>query len=280
MRPGNYAGALDASAKAREYSPNLLQQVRDYLRDAVVVAEMELRKLHHDPTELLTRAVQPVLWLVIFGQAISRFRAIPTGHVDYLTFMTPGILSQSLMFISIFYGLTIIWDRDQGILQKLLVMPVPRASFVTGKGFGAGVRAISQAVVIFLVALVLGVKIHWSAESVIGTLAAVIVGASLFSTLSMLIAIVLKTRERFMGFGQVITMPLFFASNAIYPITIMPGWLKVVAQINPLSYLVNLLRGYLVAGRVPSAPTDWAVLLGTLFIAQLVAARTYKKILM
>jgi ABC-2 type transport system permease protein len=280
VRPGSYAGEPGASVKAQEDPDSFLRQVRDYLRDAVVVAEIEMRKLHHDPTELLTRAVQPILWLVIFGQAISRFRAIPTGRVDYLTFMTPGILSQSLMFISIFYGLTIIWDRDQGILQKLLVMPVPRASFVTGKGFGAGVRAISQAVVIFLVALILGVKIHWSVESVIGTLAAVVVGASLFSTLSMLIAIVLKTRERFMGFGQVITMPLFFASNAIYPIAIMPGWLKVVARINPLSYLVNLLRGYLVMGRVPAAATDWAVLLGTLLVAQLVAARTYRRILL
>ncbi len=90
-----------------------------YLKASLVVAEMEIRKLRHDPTELFTRAVQPVLWLLIFGQAFSRVRAIPTGGVGYQTFMAPGILAQSMMFIAILYGLSIIWDRDQGILQKL-----------------------------------------------------------------------------------------------------------------------------------------------------------------
>ncbi|WP_273843167.1 ABC transporter permease [Rubrobacter calidifluminis] len=279
MRRGSYAGGSGASVEVGPPPADFLDALGRYLRGAAVVAEMEMRKLRHDPTEIFTRAVQPVLWLVVFGQAISHLRAIPTGHVDYLTFMAPGILAQSLMFISIFYGLTIIWDRDQGILQKLLVMPVPRASFVTGKGLGAGVRATSQAVVIFIIALVVGVKFHWSVPGVVGTLVAVVVGASLFSTISMLVAIVLKTRERFMGFGQVITMPLFFASNAIYPVGMMPGWLKALATVNPLSYLVDLLRGYLVSGRVPGAATDWAVLLGVLVLAQVVAARTYRRIL-
>ncbi|MBX6342044.1 MAG: ABC transporter permease, partial [Thermomicrobiaceae bacterium] len=119
----SFVGASSASASRLPRALSGPERLWVYLRDAAVVAEIEIRKLRHDPTELFTRAVQPVLWLVIFGKAFSRVRAIPTGQVDYLTFMTPGILAQSLMFISIFYGLTIIWDRDQGILQKLLVMP-------------------------------------------------------------------------------------------------------------------------------------------------------------
>ena len=78
-----------------------------YVRAALVVGETELRKLRHDPTDILTRAVQPLLWLVIFGEAFSRLHALPTGRVGYLAFLTPGILSQSVMFISIFYGLTL-----------------------------------------------------------------------------------------------------------------------------------------------------------------------------
>jgi ABC-2 type transport system permease protein len=194
--------------------------------------------------------------------------------------MTPGILAQSLMFISIFNGISIIWERDAGILQKFLVMPVPRASFITGKGLGAGVRALSQAVVIFVLALLLGVQLKWSVGGIIGTLLTVLVGASFFSILSMLIAITVKTRERFMGIGQVLTMPLFFASNAIYPLAIMPDWLRVIAQVNPLSYVVDLLRGYLIYGNVPNALLDWTVLLVAVVIVQSIASVTYQTIVL
>ncbi|WP_434076166.1 ABC transporter permease, partial [Moorella naiadis (nom. illeg.)] len=196
-----------------------------YLTSSLVVAEMEVRKLRHDPTELFTRAVQPVLWLLIFGQAFSRVRAIPTGGVSYQTFMAPGILAQSMMFIAIFYGLSIIWDRDQGILQKLLAMPVPRAAFVTGKALGAGIRTLSQVVIILFLALLLRLDMRWSMTGIVFSMLTIIIGASFFATLSMIFAAVVKTRERFMGIGQVMTMPLFFASNALYPINIMPPWL-------------------------------------------------------
>ena len=177
---GNLADASRDVAEPLEPVPSPPQQIVQYLWDAFVVAQIEVRKIRHDPTELLTRAVQPALWLAIFGQAFSRIRAIPTGNVDYLTFMTPGILAQSGMFIAIFYGLSIIWDRDQGILQKLLVMAVPRASFVTGEALGAGVRALSQTLVVLVLALLLGVHIHWSVVSVVGTLLTVIAGGGLF----------------------------------------------------------------------------------------------------
>ncbi len=286
MKSDSYVGVLSVSDKPAAAlekllrPPSIWEQCVTYVRCVLVVAEIELRKLRHDPTELLTRAVQPALWLVIFGEALSRLRAIPTGSVSYLTFMTPGILAQSLMFISIFYGLSIIWERDAGILQKFLVLPVPRASFVTGKGLGAAVRSLSQAVIIFLLALVLGVHLHWSVVGVVGSLLAVLVGASFFTTLSMLIAIVVKTRERFMGIGQVLTMPLFFASNAIYPLAIMPDWLRVLAQVNPLSYVVDLLRGFLVVGVVPAALLDWGVLLLAVVVAQVLAAATYQTIVL
>ena len=275
----DFAGASPSTIDPLPPAPRLGQQLAQYVWDAFVVAEIEVRKLRHDPTELLTRAIQPALWLVIFGKAFERIRAISTGNVDYLAFMTPGILAQSVMFIAIFYGLSIIWDRDQGILGKLLVMPVPRSSFVTGKALGAGVRALSQALVVFVLALLLGVQIHWSVVGIVGTLLAVLAGAGFFATLSMLIAILVKTRERFMGMGHVITVPLFFASNAIYPIAIMPGWLQVVARVNPLSYVVDLLRGYLLYGHVDAAVTDWAVLLGALVVAQVVAGRYYHAIM-
>jgi len=251
-----------------------------YLIGSLAVTEMEIRKLRHDPTELFTRGVQRVLWLLIFGQALSSIRAIPTGSVNYQTFMAPGVLAQSMMFIAIFYGLSIIWDRDQGILQKLLAMPVPRASFVTGKALGASIRAFSQVVIILLLALLLRLDIRWSVTGVVYSMIAILVGASFFATLSMILAVLVKTRERFMGIGQLFTMPLFLASNALYPINIMPKWLQILATINPLSYVVELLRGYLLNGNAPLFFRDWTILLTATILIQIIAARLYPRIVL
>ena len=114
--------------------------IESFIRKTVVIAELEARKLRHDPTELLTRAVQPALWLLVFGQVMNQVRAIPTGDMSYIEFMAPGILAQSVLFIAIFYGISVIWERDLGILQKFLVSPVPRTSIVMGKALSAGVR--------------------------------------------------------------------------------------------------------------------------------------------
>jgi ABC-2 type transport system permease protein len=205
-------------------------------------------RLRHDPTEILTRAIQPALWLLIFGQVLTRTRAIPTGHLRYIDFMTPGILAQSVLFISIFYGIAIIWERDLGIVHKFLVSPTPRAALVLGKAIAAGIRSLTQAVFIYILAILLHVQINWHPLALLGVLIAVFLGAAVFSTFSLIIACIVKTRERFMGIGQVITMPLFFASNAIYPISLMPGWLKAIARSNPLTYEVDALRHLMVAG--------------------------------
>ena len=108
--------------------------VTSFVRKTLVIAELEVRKLRHDPTELITRAVQPMLWLLVFGQVFTRTRAIPTGNLPYIDFMAPGILAQSVLFVSIFYGIAIIWERDLGIVHKLLVSPTSRAA----PGFGQG----------------------------------------------------------------------------------------------------------------------------------------------
>jgi len=91
--------------------------------DIFAVADAEIRKLRHDPLELIMRAVQPTLWLVVFGQVMSRIRGVPTGRLSYLDFMAPGILAQSVMFIAIFYGVSAIRERDLGVLNKYMVSP-------------------------------------------------------------------------------------------------------------------------------------------------------------
>ena len=174
----------------------------------------------------------------------SRARVIPTGPLSYLDFMTPGILAQSVLFIAIFYGIAIIWERDLGLIHKLLVSPTPRSALVLGKALSAGVRSLSQVAIIYLLAWLIGVNLNWRPLAIAAVVAVVIPGAAFFSTLSLIIACIVKTRERFMGIGQVLTMPLFFASNAIYPIALMPRWLQVVSHFNPLTYEVDALRGF------------------------------------
>ncbi|WP_327699577.1 ABC transporter permease [Streptomyces sp. NBC_00459] len=223
---------------------------------------VELQKLRHDRTELYTRAVQPALWLLIFGETFTRIRAIPTGGIPYLDYLAPGIIAQSAMFIAIFYGIMIIWERDAGILTKLLVTPTPRAALVTGKAFAAGVKALIQAVVVIVIAALLGVALTWNPLRLLGVAAAVVLGSAFFSCLSMTIAGIVLTRDRLMGIGQAITMPLFFGSNALYPVSVMPGWLQTVSRINPLSYQVNALRGLLLG-----TPANLAVDFGVLLLA-------------
>lgn len=219
-----------------------------FINEAAAVADAEIRKLRRDPTELISRAVQPVLWLAVFGQVFSHVRGIPTGGLRYLDYMAPGILAQSILFSAIFYGIAVIWERDLGIVQKLLVTPAHRSALVFGKALAAGGRGLVQGIVVYLVALALHVDIRWEVVPALTVTAAVFLGSCIFSTFSLVIACIVKTRERFMGVGQVLTMPLFFASNAIYPLDLMPGWLKLIAAFNPLTYLVDVVRGAMVNG--------------------------------
>ena len=186
------------------------------------------------------------LWLLIFGETFNRIHAIPTGGLPYLDFLAPGIIAQSGMFVAIFYGIQIIWERDAGVLTKLLVTPTPRSALILGKSFSAGIRSMAQVVVVLVLSTILGVTLTTDPLKILGAFAIVMLGAAFFSCLSMTIAGIVLKRDRLMGIGQMITMPLFFASNALYPISVMPGWLKVLALVNPLSYEVDALRGLLI----------------------------------
>jgi ABC-2 type transport system permease protein len=215
--------------------------ILNFINKAFVIAELEMRKIFHDPTEIIMRAIQPALWLLIFGQVFARVHPVP-GQGNYIDFMTPGILAQSVLFVSIFSGIAIIWERDLGLIHKILATPTPRAAIVLGKAISAGLRTLPIIVIIYVLAIILGVHIEWAPLNLLGVLLMVMLGSIFFSTFSLIIACLVKTRERFMGIGQLLTMPLFFASNAIYPIEIMPNWLKIIAHVNPLTYMVDALR--------------------------------------
>jgi ABC-2 type transport system permease protein len=233
--------------------------VGDFIGQTLAIAEVEARKLLRDPTELASRAVQPVLWLIVFGQVFTRTHAIPTGDLSYIEFIAPGVLAQGVLFTAIFYGIAVIWERDLGIIHKLLASPAPRASLVLGKALAAGIRGLPQAAIIYILAAILGVRLNLRPLAVLSVAGFVMLGSATFATFSLVVACLVKTRERFMGIGQLLTMPLFFASNAIYPLDLMPGWLRAVARANPLSYLVDGLR----ATMLHSGPSHFGLAIDT-----------------
>jgi ABC-2 type transport system permease protein len=259
---------------------DLIDWLGRFVSKTFVITELEIRKLRHEPTDLFTRAVQPALWLLVFGQVFSQIRAIPTGDMRYIDFMAPGILAQSVLFIAIFYGIAVIWERDLGIIHKFLVTPTPRVALVLGKALSAGIRGLSQALIIYLLAWLLGVQLKWELLSLMGVLFVVLLGASFFSTFSLIIACSVKSRERFMGIGQVLTMPLFFASNAIYPIAMMPNWLQLISRINPLTYEVDALRAMMLTSgtSVYGLGTDLGILVLATAILVSIGAWVYPNV--
>ncbi len=243
------------------------------IEGTLAMAQAELRKLRHDHLDIVTRSVQPLLWLFIFGTALSHNRTLAPGDLDYRAYIAPGVMAQAAMFIAIFYGLSVIWERDVGQLQRLLATPLSRTSIVLGKAAGACVRALVQALLLLVVLAVAQIGVRWSVPGVLGTLAMLMLGTAAFACMSMLLAAVVKERERFMGIGQLIMMPLFFASSALYPLAIMPVWLRAIARVNPLTYEVQGLRQMLVG--VGGAGVLWLdFLVVASFFAVMLAAAT------
>lgn len=250
----------------------------DYAAQVWAVTDTELRKLRHDPWEILTRAVQPILWLTLFGQVMAHVRGVTQG-TPYLDFLAPGVLAQSVLFVAIFYGISAIWERDLGVLHRYMVSPAPRSALVIGKALSSGARGLSQALVIYFCAAALGVDLSLRPVDMLLAALFVWVGSALFSTFSLIVACIVKTRERFMGIGQVLTMPIFFASNAIYPIELMPPWLRAIAFLNPLTYAVDGLRAVMLNGARSGFGLllDFAVLLAATALVVAVASRMYPR---
>ena len=222
--------------------------------------------------------MQPLLWLFIFGSALQHNHQLSAGATDYQAYLAPGVMAQAALFIAIFFGLAVIWERDVGQLQRLLATPLPRTAIVVGKAAGAAGAGSCPGGAAFdrrrdrrYPAQLQPARLGRGARLLV-------LGTASFACLSMLIAAVVRTRERFMGIGQLVMMPLFFASSALYPLAILPGWLQALARANPLTYEVQGLRQMLVG--VGGAGRLWLdfLVVATFFVAMVVAAtRAYPR---
>jgi ABC-2 type transport system permease protein len=150
----------------------------------------------------------------------------------------------------------IVWERVSGILKRLVSTPAPRYMIVVGRSLAAGTRALIQSLVIFVIAALVGVAIILNPLSILLSLLIVLIFAAGFAAFSMSLASVFKSREKFVGIGQLIIFPLFFSSNALYPISTMPTILQWVAEINPMTYSIDAIRGLLITGQLANLPID------------------------
>jgi ABC-2 type transport system permease protein len=139
-----------------------------------------------------------------------------------------------------------------------MVTPAPASALITGKAFAAGVRSVAQVVGVMTLAYLMNVGLTINPLRILAAMAMVMLGAAFFACLSMTLAGLVRNRDRLMGIGQAITMPLFFASNALYPVDVMPAWLRALSKVNPLSYEVDALRALLIG--TPFNPVDVVVL--------------------
>jgi ABC-2 type transport system permease protein len=171
-----------------------------------------------------------------------------------------------------------IWERDLGQLDRLLCSPIPRTAIVLGKSFTGGIRGLVQAFIIFVIAVVMGVNINFNPLHLAAVAAIVFTFGIGFSSLSISISTLIKSRERIFGLVQLLTMPLFFASNALYPIDLMPKWLQLISYVNPMSYAVDALRILMITGNFARLPVDLGGIGISAVVFALLATIAFRKV--
>jgi ABC-2 type transport system permease protein len=215
--------------------------------DSYYVAWRELKKYFRQKTRMIVTVIQPFLWLVLMGNAMSGLTNNPMaaqflGTGNYLTFMTPGVVLMTVMFSSIFSGTTVVWDRRFGYLDKLLAAPIKRGAIPFGKMFAAAVQGLIQAVIIIIVALLFGVRFVTGLTGILVMFLIAMLLSFILAGFSLALSVKIKTIETLMAVINLFMMPLMFASNALFPINVMPKWLQIIAKVNPVTYAIVPMR--------------------------------------
>jgi ABC-2 type transport system permease protein len=216
------------------------RSVYSELRAIRIVWKRELIRFINDPLRIATSLVQPLLFLFVLGSGLQRLSSAGTHGVSLRTFIFPGVLCISVMFIAMFSAASIVWDREFGFLREMMVAPVRRSSIVIGKCLGGATVASAQGVIVLALAGTVGVP--YNAVLIIGVLALQLLLAFTITAFGVMIAIRIKQMQSFMGVMQMIVMPMFFISGALFPVAGLPGWLSVLNRLDPLAYAVDPMR--------------------------------------
>jgi ABC-2 type transport system permease protein len=210
------------------------------LRAIRIVWRRDLIRFANDRIRIVATLVQPLLFLFVLGSGLQQISAAGTHGVNLKTFIYPGVLCITVMFTAMFSAASIVWDREFGFLREMMVAPVRRSSIVIGKCFGGATVACSQGVIMILLAPLVHVPL--SVELVVGILALQLLLAFSITAFGVMIAARIKQMQAFFGVMQMIVMPMFFISGALFPVAGLPAWLAVLNRIDPLTYAVDPMR--------------------------------------
>ena len=213
---------------------------RSELRAIKIVWTREMIRFRKDRMRILTSLIQPVLFLFVLGAGLQRVSSAGTHGVDLKTFIYPGILAMSVMFTAMFSAASIVWDREFGFLREMMVAPVRRSSIVIGKCLGGASVATFQGLI--LLALAGAVHVPYDPLLILGVFGLQLLLAFSITAFGVMIAVRIKQMQSFMGVMQMIVMPMFFISGALFSVASLPAWLTVLNRIDPLTYAVDPMR--------------------------------------
>jgi ABC-2 type transport system permease protein len=211
---------------------------RSDLRAIRIVWHRDLIRFWRDKPRMLASILQPVLYLFVFGTGMGAVR--PTGGLDLRVFLYPGVMAMSTLFTCFFSAGSIVWDREFGFMREMLVAPVRRYAIVVGKAFGGATAGMVQGVIVLAMGPLVGVEL--TPLLVLVLLVELIVLAFAITSIGVLVAVRIKSFAAFMALVQVIIMPMFFLSGALFPLRGLPTWLHVGTLIDPLTYAVDPMR--------------------------------------
>lgn len=225
----------------------------------VALTGREIKKWYKNPFVLFISLIQPIIWMGLFGKAmdlsaltggstqgLAAFQNI-FGVRDYFSFMAVGMLAFVVLFTTMFSGMSIVWDRRLGFLNKILSTPASRGSIIMSKVFISVIRSLIQAGIVLIAAVVLGLQwgINFTPLTLLAVFAALFLMCIGLSAMFVAIAIRSTKWETQMAIMNLLNLPLLFASNALFPIALMPNWLQDIAQFNPVTYGVDAAREFI-----------------------------------
>jgi ABC-2 type transport system permease protein len=235
----------------------------------------DMIKFLRDRRGLITSMVRPFLWLLAFGFGLRGSVNLPGVGGDFVSFLVPGMAAMTVLFSSMFAAISIVWEREFGFLKELLVAPIPRGAIVVAKLAAGSATATVEAALMLALAPLIGA--HFS---VVGALVSLPLLA-LFGMAVNALGIVVAARMRsFEGFGSVVNFiiqPIFFLSGALYPIDGLPRALRLVVLLNPMSYVVDAVRGLCIGSHAFPLALDLAVAFGAALAFGALARRAFNK---
>jgi ABC-2 type transport system permease protein len=216
------------------------RSVASELRAIRIVWRRELIRFKSDRLRIITSLVQPLLFLFVLGSGLQSLAKFGTHGVDLKTFIYPGILCIAVMFTAMFSAASIVWDREFGFLREMMVAPVRRSSIVIGKCLGGATVASFQGVIVIALAGLVGVP--YDPLLILGIFGLQLLLAFSITAFGVMVAVRIKQMQSFMGVMQMIVMPMFFISGALFSVAALPTWLTILNRLDPLTYAVDPMR--------------------------------------